>query len=69
MPSDPLAQAEGQLGLVLIPRPLGGEVGYDRLQARLRHILLIHDEVVEDAHHGPLAGERRFFVLAGLSKK
>src|SRR5207247_4543205 len=36
MPFDALAQWEGQLGPVLVPRPPGGEVGDDRLQAGLR---------------------------------
>ena len=51
---------------------LGGEIGHDRLQAVLRHVLLVHDEIVEDAHHRPLAAivaSSWIDMLAGLSKK
>src|SRR5215472_11869891 len=46
---------------LLVPRPAGGEVGDDRLQAVLRLVLLVHDEIIEDAHHRPVDRDRRFF--------
>src|SRR6516225_149054 len=54
MPFDASAQREGQLGPVFAPRPAGGEVGHDRLQAVLRHILLVHYQIVEDARDRPI---------------
>ena len=45
-----------------VPRPFAREVGNDRLHPALRHALVVHDEVVEDPHHRPLARDRRFFV-------
>src|SRR5215510_1420874 len=39
VPSDALAQREGQLGAILVPRPVGREVGHDRAQAVLRLML------------------------------
>ena len=46
----------------LVPRPLGGEIGHDRVQAALRHLLVVHHEIVEYAHRRPLAGDRRLLV-------
>ena len=59
VPFDPLAQREGQFGAFLVPRPVGGQIRDNRLQAGLRHVLLIHDQVVEDVHHRLLGGARR----------
>jgi len=47
MPLDILAQPESQSGAILAPRPAGGEVRNDRLQAVLRYVLVVHDEIVE----------------------
>jgi hypothetical protein len=62
VPFDALAQPERQLAAVLVPRPVGRQIRDDRLQAVLCHILLIHDEVVEDAHHRPVDRARRLLV-------
>jgi hypothetical protein len=51
VPLDALAQLEGQFGAVLAPRPAGREIRHDRFHAVLRLVLLVKDEVVEDAHH------------------
>src|SRR5438128_7712478 len=50
VPFDALAQAERQFGAVLVPRPIGGKIWDDRLQAVLRYVLLVEDEIVEDTH-------------------
>src|SRR6267143_4833042 len=55
VPFDAFAQPKRQLGFVLVPGPVGGEVGHDRLRTGLRNVLLVHDEVVEDPHHRPLS--------------
>src|SRR2546430_6919704 len=53
MPFDALAQFEGQLAAaLLVPRPARRELGLDRLQAVLLHMLIVDGEIVEDAHHG-----------------
>ena len=62
MPFDAFAQPERQLGLVLVPGPLAGEVRHDRLHAALRNVLLVQDKIVEDPHRRPLAGGRRFLM-------
>ena len=51
MPFDARPQFEGQLLAVLAPRPARSEVGDDRVQAVLRHVLVEHDQIVEHAHH------------------
>src|SRR5215472_9832355 len=61
MPLDALAQRQGQLGSLFAPRPTGGKVRDDRLQAVLRHVLLVHDEIIENPHHRPVDRDRRLF--------
>src|SRR5712671_1561874 len=61
VPFDALARREPQLGALLVPRPAGGQIRDDRLQAGLWHVLLVHDEVVENTHHRPLRRACRFF--------
>src|SRR5215813_728195 len=60
VPFDPLTQREGQLHAVLTPRPTRGQVRHNRLQAGLRYILLIHDQIVKDVHHWLFGSTRRF---------
>ena len=60
VPFDALAQRENQLGAFLVPRPAGRQIRDNRLQTGLRHVLLVHDQVVEDMHHRLLGGPRRF---------
>ena len=62
MPLDTLAQPEGQLAAVLAPRPAGGEVRHDRLQAVLRHVLVVNDEIIEHPHHRDDGRNRHFFM-------
>ncbi len=62
MPFDALAQAEGQPRFVLVPRPFASEVGDDRIDAGLRDMLVIHDQIVEDSHHRPLSGDGGFLM-------
>jgi hypothetical protein len=50
VPFDALPQLEGQVVPVLTPRPARGEIGHDRSQAVLRHLLVEHDQVVEHPH-------------------
>src|ERR1700737_1330579 len=61
VPFDALAQAERQFGAVLVPRPIGGQIWDDRLQAVLRYVLLVEDEIVEDTHHRDLGRVGRLF--------
>ena len=60
VPFDALAQAERQFGAVLVPRPIGSQIRDDRLQAVLRHVLLVQDKVVENSHHWDLGRVGRF---------
>ena len=62
MPFDPLTQMEDQLGAVLVPRPVGGELGHDVGEAVLRDVLVEQHEVVEHRHHRPLGDDGRFLV-------
>src|ERR1051325_7062799 len=55
MPFDALAQFEGQHLAILAPRPFGGEIGHDCIEAILRGLLVEHDQIVEHGHVGPSA--------------
>jgi len=46
VPSNTLAQWQGQVGPVLVPRPAGREIGHDRGEAVLLHVLIEHDQIV-----------------------
>ena len=61
VPFDVLAQMERQLLAILAGRPVGGEVRHDRRQAVLRHVLIVHNEVVEHPHHRDLGRIRSLF--------
>src|SRR6266404_9648721 len=43
MPFDARAQLEGQFGAVLVPGPARRQIGNDRLQTDLRHVLVEYD--------------------------
>jgi len=60
MPFDAVAQRHCQLGALFIPTPLCRQIRDDRLRAVLRHLLLEYHQIVEDPHHWPVDGERRF---------
>ena len=62
VPFDAAAQREGQLLAVLAPAPFGRQIGNDRCEAVLWHMLVEDDEVVEDAHHRDPGGDRQFLV-------
>ncbi len=62
MPFDALAEREPQPSPIIAPRPAGREVGYDRLEAVLRYVLVEDDKIVEDRHHRPLGRKGRFLV-------
>jgi hypothetical protein len=62
MKFDAAAQLKGQLGAVLIPCPAGCQIGHDRLQAVLRHMLVEYDQVVKHAHHRPLGKDGRLLL-------
>src|SRR5947209_20606903 len=47
MPFDALAQREGQLRPLLVPRPAGGQIRHDRGEAVLLHMLVEHHEIVD----------------------
>src|SRR4029077_12424064 len=69
MPFDAGPQLEGQLLAVLAPRPARSEVGDDRVQAVLRHVLVEHDQIIEYAHHRTECGivdSSWIDMLAGL---
>src|SRR6202011_4455251 len=51
VPFDALAQLEAQLGPVFAPRPARRELGHDRLDPVLRHVLIKEHEVIEYPHH------------------
>jgi len=40
----------------------GREIGDDRAEAVLRHVLIEHDQIVEDAHHRAECRDRRLLV-------
>ena len=60
VPFDALPQRQGQLGSVLVPRPARCQIGDDRREAVLLHMLVEHDEVVEHPHHWPLGKDGGF---------
>jgi hypothetical protein len=60
VPSDATAQRKGHLGAVLVPAPAGRQIGDDRFEAVLLHVLVEHDQVVEDAHQWRLRRQCRF---------
>ena len=62
MPFDALAQLEGQLGLAVVPGPALRQVGHDGLGRVERLVLVVDDEVVEDAHEGLHRGDGGFLV-------
>src|SRR6516162_10138740 len=61
VPFDALMQPECQFGAILVPRPIGSQIRDDRVEAVLRHVLLVQDEIVEDAHHRDLGRIGRLF--------
>ena len=58
MPLDAIAQLEGELGLVRVPRPAGGELRHDRIHAVLRLVLVVDDQIVEHPHHRGVGRDR-----------
>jgi hypothetical protein len=68
VPFDTLAQLEGQLGGVLAPRPVGGQIGDDRFEADLLLMLVEQDKIVENAHHRPFAARLRFLEERQVSR-
>ena len=62
MPFDALAQFEGQRFAVFAVAPALGQIGHDRGEAVLRHMLIEHDQIVEHPHHRAQRGDRRFLV-------
>jgi hypothetical protein len=70
-PFDILTQAEGQRGPDFVPRPVAGEVGNDRGEAFLRHVLVEQNEVVEHPISGipaAIVDSSWIDMLAGLAK-
>ena len=59
MPFDTVPQRESQLGALLVRGPAGGQIWDDRPHAVLRHVLIVHDEIIEDPHHWPQRRSRR----------
>ena len=47
VPFDAFAQPKRKFAAVLVPRPIRGQIRNDRLQAVLRYVLVVHDEIVE----------------------
>src|SRR6185312_1306552 len=45
-----------ELGILLVPRPARRQLRPDRLQAVLRDMLVVDDEIVEDRHEGHVGG-------------
>ena len=69
VPLHALAQGEHQLPVVVLPLPLGGEVGHDRLEAVLRRVLVEHHEVVVERHERHGDGHRRLLVDRGAGRR
>ena len=68
MPFDALPQLEGQLLVVAAPGPALREIGDDRIHAVLRHVLLEHDEIVENRHEGNVDRIGRALVDRGAAR-
>jgi len=62
MPLHAPPQRKCQFGRVLAPRPARRQIGHDRLRAVLRHVLPVHDQIIEDAHHRAVDRGGRFLV-------
>ena len=62
MPFDTLAELQGQLGAVLVPRPFGRQVRHDRVEAVLPDLRVEGDQVVEHPQHRALGEDRLFLV-------
>ena len=62
VPFDALVQPETQLGFGRIPRPLGRQIRHDRSKSRLCHVLIEHDEIVEETHRRPESRVGYFFM-------
>ena len=62
MPLDAFPQLEGQRLVVGAPRPAGREIRADRLQAVLRDVLVVDDEVVEHRHERDIDRVGRAFM-------
>src|SRR6185295_8970159 len=62
VPFHPLPHGEFELGLVVVPRPLGRQFRHDRLQAVLALMLIEQHEIVEHRHHRSLRDDSRLFV-------
>src|SRR5262249_43946027 len=65
VPLHALPQLERQRGLVLAPRPAACQIRHDRLEAVLRDILFVQDEIVEDSHERGHRRVRRLFENRG----
>ena len=62
MPAHSLPELKGQLGHIGIPRPFGRQIGLDRVDPVLRHVLPEENQVVEDRHHRVLGRIERLLV-------
>ena len=62
MPLDAGTQLESERGVGLVPGPAGRQFRPDGVEARLRDVLVVDDEVIENAHGGNVDRERRFLV-------
>ena len=68
VPLDAGMQLEGELGLGRVPGPAVGEVGNDGLGRVERLLLVVDDEVVEDAHERLDGGDRGLLVDGSAGK-
>ena len=62
MPAHAAPQLKSKRGHILIPRPLCRQIGHDRVDPVLRHVLSKENQVVEDGHHRILGRIERFLV-------
>ena len=69
VPAHALAHGEGQPGVAVLPLPLRGQVGHDRLEAVLRRVLIEHHEVVVERHERHGDGHRRLLVDRGAGRR
>ena len=62
VPFHALAQLEGERGAGFVPGPAGRQLGHDGVDAGLRLVLIVDDQIVEDAHRGGVDREGRLLV-------
>ena len=68
VPADPGPELEGELGSGRVPGPACGQIGDDGVEAVLRLVVVVADEVVEEGHERHVRGDGRFLVDRGARR-